>query len=245
MNFTTVPQCDGFGAQYQKIIQTYIYCKLHNQNFLYTPFTVIEHNYDDDEEYIKNIEKLINLKLFINNIDTVDNTNITQLDYGLNINKFWEMNIDKIYELGNIHIDFIKDCFWQNKEKGYFKNGKINIAVHIRRYNAHDNRKQGTDTPDNYYLNIIKIIKKKYKNENLLFHIYSQGEEKNFTAFKSDDTILHINEDICSTFLSMVTANILVTSASSLSYTAALISDGEIYYKKFWHNPRKEWIKFD
>ena len=79
----------------------------------------------------------------------------------------------------------------------------------------------------------------------MLFHIYSQGEDKNFEVFKANDTIFHINEDIYSTFISMVVADILVTSASSLSYIAALISDGEIYYKKFWHNPRKEWIKFD
>ena len=43
----------------------------------------------------------------------------------------------------------------------------------------------------------------------------------------------------------MVSAEILVTSPSSLSYIAALISDGEIYYKKFWHNPRKNWIKYE
>lgn len=34
-------------------------------------------------------------------------------------------------------------------------------------------------------------------------------------------------------------ADILIISPSSLSYVAALISDGEIYYKPFWHKPRK------
>ena len=40
----------------------------------------------------------------------------------------------------------------------------------------------------------------------------------------------------------MVSSRILIISKSSLSYVAALISDGEIYYKRFWHNPRKDWI---
>jgi len=78
-----------------------------------------------------------------------------------------------------------------------------------------------------------------------LFHIYSQGEDKNFEIFKAKDTILHLNEELPLTFISMVAADILVTSASSISYAAALLSDGVIYYKRFWHNPRKEWFIFD
>ena len=72
MNYTIQTTCDGFGAQYQKIIQTYIYCKLHNYNFLYKPFTNIEHNYNNDENYIEKVENLINLK---NNIPNIDNNN--------------------------------------------------------------------------------------------------------------------------------------------------------------------------
>ena len=75
-----------------------------------------------------------------------------------------------------------------------------------------------------------------------MFHIYSQGNEESFNNYKNDDTILHINEDVCKTFLGLVAANILVTSSSSFSYCAALLSDGEIYYKQFWHTPRKDWI---
>ena len=75
-----------------------------------------------------------------------------------------------------------------------------------------------------------------------MFHIYSQGELECFNNYKNDDTILHINEDICNTFMGLVAADVLVTSRSSLSYTAALLSYGEIYYKHFWHPPSKEWI---
>ena len=42
--------------------------------------------------------------------------------------------------------------------------------------------------------------------------------------------------------MGLVSAEILVTSASSLSYTSALLSYGEIYYKQFWHPHSKEWI---
>ena len=47
------------------------------------------------------------------------------------------------------------------------------------------------------------------------------------------------------TFMGMVNSNILVTSASSFSYIAAFLNEGEIYYKKFWHPPMEKWIVSD
>ena len=79
----------------------------------------------------------------------------------------------------------------------------------------------------------------------MLFHIYSQGDISKFKKFANDDVYFYLNDSICDSFIGMVSADILVTSASSLSYIAALISDNEIYYLPFWHNPRKNWIKND
>ena len=47
------------------------------------------------------------------------------------------------------------------------------------------------------------------------------------------------------TFMGMVNSDILVTSASSFSYIAAFLNEGEIYYKKFWHPPMEKWIVSD
>jgi len=243
MNYTTIFQEDGFGAQYQRIIETYLFCKLHNLNFLYSPFTNIEHNYNNDNKFVNNIENFINLK---NNILNTQDKSVKRIDYGSIVMKFINNNIDLCYK--GQHLEFIKKCFWENKDKNVFKNNKLNVAIHIRRINkhdallGHDNNIGGRATNDSYYLNIINIIRNKYINEDLQFHIYSQGYEQNFEIFKAPDTILHLNEELPLTFIGMVGADILVTSASSLSYTAALLSDGIIYYKTFWHNPRKEWI---
>ena len=91
-------------------------------------------------------------------------------------------------------------------------------------------------------LQMIINIREKYKHKDLQFHIYSQGNIQDFDYFISNDTIFHINEDLTNTFIGLVVADILVTSASSLSYSAALISDGEIYYLPFWHPPLDNWI---
>jgi hypothetical protein len=143
----------------------------------------------------------------------------------------------------------IKTTFKKNKINYFINNyeTKINIAVHIRRENIDDLKVGGAGgriSPDSYFINIMNKIREKYKNSNkpLLFHIYSQGNECDFNCYVNDDVTFHINKDLFNTFTELVYADILVMSASSLSYSAALLSDGEIYYKAFWHKPYKNWI---
>jgi hypothetical protein len=40
----------------------------------------------------------------------------------------------------------------------------------------------------------------------------------------------------------MVFGDALVTSASSYSYCAAMLNNGVIYYKRFWHKPADFWL---
>lgn len=240
--YTHFNTTDGFGAQYQKIVSTYIYCKLKGLIYKYTPFTQIEHNYNNDPLFIEKKEKFINL---YNNIPLVTNE-----DNIVNIIPYrevliWLSSLENLNKAcASEHMDFIKKCFWQNKDRDVYKNNKKNIAIHIRRENSHDLGQAGEriTTPDAYYLSIIEIIRKKYNNTNLHFHIYSQGNIENFKIYEANDTIMHINEEIEKTFVELVGADILVTSPSSFSYVAALLSDGEIYYKNFWCIPRSSWI---
>jgi hypothetical protein len=204
---------DGFGAQYQRIIQTFIYCKIHNLNFLYQPFKKVEHNYDNDDNYINKLENLINLKDNIQNIET--HSNVEFLDYNLNFRDYIENNIDKCCE--SEHMNFIKKCFWENKSTNFFNNNKINIAIHIRRDNIDDRGCGGlrTSTQNSYYLDIINTIREKNSDKELLFHIYSQGNLSSFEEFNDKDIIFYLNHDIIETFIGMVSANILVISPSS------------------------------
>ena len=238
--YTSIECFDGFGSQYQKKLQTYIYCKIHNMNFAYNKFKEVEHNYDNDIEYINKLEDLINLKENILNL--TDTMNYEYLDYGSIVRPYFEENIDMCCQ--SEHMKFIKDCFWFNKDRDFFKNGKFNVSVHIRRENYVDNGSAGdrVTTPNSYYLGVMNLIREKYKEKDILFHIYSQGLIDNFRDLESDNVIFYLNYDIIKTFKGLVSADVLVISPSSFSYVAGLISDGEVYYKKFWHNPRKEWI---
>ena len=233
MDVTSRDRSDGFGAQYQEIICAIVYAEMNGRIFHYNPIKNIEHNYDQDPGFLNKISDLMNLQ---NGYPAI-NENCQKLDMRTNYDYF-ENNID--FCLKSDSFNKIKRLFHENKEKDFFKNGKINIAVHVRRPNLNDCRSEGTDTPDTYYLNIINHIRKKYTGKDILFHIYSQGD---LQPYISEDTILHKDEDMFTTFKGLVAADVLVTSASSFSYVAALLNNREIYYKPFWHKPSINWIQ--
>lgn len=238
ISYTHESRIDGFGAQYQTIITTMIYCSKKNLNYLYSELKHVEHNYKNDPHYINSLENIMNIK---SNVMNSGNHNPVELKFKI-ANKEFEEHIDDYCDSESMH--FIKECFWKNKDRDHFKNKKMNISVQIRRENAHDRGNAGlrATTPNGYYLKIMNEIREKYKGNDLLFHIYSQGNITNFKELEKDDVVFHLNEDITSTFVGLVAADILVTSPSSFSYVAALLSDGTIYYKPFWHNPKKTWI---
>lgn len=229
---------DGFGAQFQNIIDTAIYAELNNKKFVYTPFKTMEHNYNSDKSFLEKKELLIN---FIGNFEINENHTINiQVD----CHDYFDKNVDKCTK--SLSLNKIKKIFRANKNiLNYFNNKNLNIALHIRRPNPHDSRIYGTDTPDNVFVNIVNKLRNLYVAKNPLFHLYSQGNIENFKIFNSPDIILHLNESVEDSFTSMVLADVLVTSASSFSYTAGLLSEGIVYYVPFWHSPLPNWIKVD
>jgi hypothetical protein len=127
------------------------------------------------------------------------------------------------------------------------------LAVHIRRPNCDDTRPNGGEEYTNeYYIQTLLKIRNTYygydSNNRIQYHIYSQGDVDKFANIINHnilgiDVMLHLNEPTEDTFIGMTVADILVTSASSYSYTAAFLCDGDIYYTEFWHKPCSWWNK--
>ena len=232
-------QRDGFGSQFQSIIAAAVYADVTNQPFIYTPFKTMEHNYDNDPDFLARKEQFINF---------IDNFEVNTTAYKLNVRtdffkRFFDTNITVC--AASPVLKKIKTIFRANKDTDYFKNGSFNVAVHIRRPNQDDCRLDGADTPDRLYVAIIDTLRALYADRNPLFHLYSQGVLSNFTHYQAADVVFHLNESVEDTFLGFVFADLLVTSRSSFSYTAALLSDGIVYYIPFWHNPLPHWISTD
>ena len=239
---TNPHRTDGFGSQFQTIIYSVIYAELNNKQYCYTPFVEMEHNYDNDVDFIKKKEKLIN---FIDNFEINKDLSIQSIRRDLDFIAFFEDNL--IACANSSSLKKIKKNFLLNKYKeDYFNSKNLNIAVHIRRPNPHDSRILGTNAPDSVYIKIIDLLRELYSSKSPLFHIYSQGNVEAFNnIFNADDIVFHINESIEQSFTALVLADVLVTSTSSFSYTAGILSEGVVYYFPFWHPPLPNWIAID
>jgi hypothetical protein len=240
-NCTVQERHDGFGAQFQTVIYGIIITETTGNKYVHSPIKTMEHNYNNDPTFLKKIDELMNISsnyTCIQDIETNEPLKIWTISeligtFERNMNLF--LNSDSFIR--------VKECFWKNKNKNFFNNNKYNVAVHIRRPNKHDNRIEGANEALEYYFNIIRKIRNQNINKQVMFHIYSQNEQSDYDHLDiQEDICFHLNESLSDTFIGLVAADALVTSGSSLSYTAALLSEGEIYYKPFWHPPRENWI---
>lgn len=251
-NITITDRDDGFGAQYQHIIFGIIYAELNNKTYIHKPITKMAHNYNNNPNFINEIEDFINLKNHYKNIK--ETPNVQPVD-------FWTLynfiTADKNLYPNNERfnhclsktnaLEKIKMIFWENKTNPYMTTpNTINIALHIRRPNNEDDRIEGADTPDEYYLNLIEKIRNEssFGIQKKIFHVYSQNTIER-TKYQAEDIQLHIDEDIRNTFTGLVAADILITSKSAFSYCAGLLTNGKVYFMPFKSslNPYKnDWI---
>lgn len=237
---TVSKRTDGFGAQFQTLIYGIVTLEYNGITYYHTPIERMEHNYENDPNFLNKIERLMNIK---DNYKCVTDTSFVNVIQHMNLIKVFDNNIN-LY-LMSPSLQKLKLNFWKNKEKNFYKNDKLNVAVHIRSTNKQDIILDNFRVcPLNHYFNIMESIRNKYKNSNkrVLFHIYSQNNMNDYKNYNHSDICFHLNENIFDSFIGLVAADILVTSKSSFSYVAAILSDGEIYYTKFWHPPSKNWI---
>jgi len=239
-HFTNPPRTDGFGSQFLTIICSIVY---HKDPFVYTPIKSIEHNYDNDLYFIDKCEDCMNIKNhFLINDGTASMLSIQEL-YNNVI-----FNIDK-YSNDLIRL---KSIFRENKTNPFEDTSCRNVAIHIRKQNQDDRevcmqrRRFKGDWEGDLYLNVMNQLRRKY--DNVHFHIHSQ-KGLNIERYAKHDVSFHIDEDLFTTFTSMVYADVLMTSRSTLSYSAALLSESsEIYFMKCMKKqglvPMADWIVF-
>jgi hypothetical protein len=268
--YSTIPFDDGLGAQFQRFVWTCIYAEVCEEaTFIYRSPEKMAHNYEDDPKYIEKLEDLMNMKPHYLNYKEalLDKTigHILTPDF-YDIFNYVERNIDTCMKSQSMAR--IKEYYWRNKDRvserrrlfhssGDGDGYTHHLAAHIRRPNCDDTRPNGGEEYTNeYYINSLLLIREKYMNDGendkkknrIQFHIYSQGSDDKFADFLNHEILgpdirLHINEDNQDTYLGMTVADILVTSASSYSYSAAFFCEGDIYYTDFWHKPCSWWNK--
>lgn len=231
---------DGFGAQYQSILWTILFAEVKGDTFLYSDIIRMDNSSDNKDTFLKEAVKTMNIKGNYPQVESVGGVTMYAPKWPY-FYKEIERDMERFHDSSSFQR--LKYLFYKNKESP-FSHDIVNVAVHIRRPNSCDTRTQGTDTPDEYFINCMKLVQEKYKQERkeCLFHIYSQGSEESFVRYKEFPVQFHFQDDTFKTFNGMVFADVLILSESSYSYTAGLLSNGIIIYKPFWHPPRKHWF---
>ena len=248
MYWTSGRRSDGFGAQFQNILVDILYTyNITADQYIFPNIASFEHNYTNDSGFTERLVRYMNLRDYFSLKSGSDISANIQY-YSISNYNYVENNLTQL--LASPTMNVIKTLFYADKKTPY-DTTFYNVAVHVRRHNKEDNRIDGTNTPDEYYLNVMKYIRANHSHSNtekpLRFHIYSQcGDAETEAAFKekftSNDTEFHLNGDVIPTFHGMVFGDALVTSASSYSYCAAMLNNGVIYYKRFWHKPADFWL---
>ena len=231
---------DGFGAQYQSIIWSILWAECQGHVFHYSEIERMVNDTGDEKKFIDSANNLINLRDKYPPITIAPHGSVI---FALKWPYFYK-DIEKNMEFFHNSSSFqrIQESYFSNKQSP-LSNDYYNVSVHIRRPVAFDLRVEGTATPDSYYLKCMKVVMDNTKSSKpIRFHIYSQGSEEDFHMYKSYPVVFHLKDDTFESFNGMVFADLLVISASSMSYTAGLLSKGQVIYLPFWHPPRKDWL---
>jgi hypothetical protein len=245
---------DGFGENFKTLIMTLTYAEFNNYKFVYSPLINLSHNYDNNPEFDKKKEEMINLSSCFEY--SIQNSHIISK---MDLIHFFDNNLN--FFMNSETRKLIKKQFKEKNVNPYlegsYKN-KFNIAVHIRRPNNLDRRFFSSkanetnkniglarlDVPIDFYVSVIKQLLKAFPNS--IIHIYSQlfhnqSEFDTYSSIEKERIVLHIDEELNSTFASMVYADILLMSPSTLSYTAGILSDNIIYYISYCSPPLEGW----
>ncbi len=137
------------------------------------------------------------------------------------------MRIDWPY----VQSQTLKERYWKAREDNppipvVFDKSRMNVAIHIRRGDVSaTSRAKARWVSTNVYVTIINQIKELHGNH-VLFHVYSDAVVNQLQEIAQiPDVVMHLREDIFSTFHHMVIADILVTGQSSLSSLAGHLCD--------------------
>lgn len=138
-----------------------------------------------------------------------------------------------------------------------YSDSNFNIAVHVRRGDIVIGQTNKDPNllmrwlDNNYFENVLEQVMERLKvNKPVHIYIFSQGREEDFASFMRFGNVhfyLDLNPE--STFLSLVYADLLITSKSSFSYKPAMLNPRGIKVcpANFWHSypDAPDWILAD
>ena len=199
-----------------------------------------ETNFDVEYEFNGSYE---DLKVFVEDNKNKEEkilVNVPKMfivDHGQsNINRFFEKQ----------YLKEIRDGL--QVDDTYFKDGVVNISLHIRSNNANDtdfsNFREafGRHIDSTKFKTLIGELIEKHKDEQVHLHIHSQGQIENFydimeLSTESFKITCHLNDHPTKDIYHMSHADYLIMANSSYSWICHLLSGNPTYVRdNFWHS---------
>ena len=135
------------------------------------------------------------------------------------------------------------------------EDGKVNVAIHIRRGDIMAMMKAGVGSWKeryvdlDYFVDLAKEVEDLCGRDRVCFNIFSQGDLADFQAFDCLSNVHYrLDYDVFASFHNLAMADVLVGSPSSFSYLPSLFSDGvKIFRSPFWHDlpDAPGWVRFE
>ena len=225
---------EGLGSILQRVIHLYAYGKIFDRNVEIPEFKNLQHY--QHEKKTKN--------LFHSEINSFLNFK-TQNQKG---NKSFHISVHfLLLFFGEVFLNKKKKYISELKSKInysskhlYFSENKT-IAIHIRNLNKLDTdfgikREVLGKERYSFYINLLNYFIKSHNDYEI--HVFSQGELKEFQFLDSFPIQFHLNTPLIETFYHLMISDILVTSNSSLSWTAHLFGANKKVYSRltFFHS---------
>ena len=217
---------DGFGTQYHALMSGIAYSKSKGYVYVHTPFQEISHGGD-----VSSLNEFIGIQTTPMAKD-VPAAKIEEFSREVH-----EAERPSMYYTSEV-IQILRDYYYSTEKPTITEN---DIAVHIRRGDVAPNANTWGDryTSNEDYKKILAMLRREYPSYRITIH--SEGTQEHFSELLGENITCKLNEDIRQTFHSLVTAKVLVTAKSSLSYSAAILNEGTVYYQDFWHKPLDGW----
>ena len=245
---------EGIGAMAQYQIHTYTLSRALGVEFIGQNFTNLQHyqKYSTQEQFNTDCSKFFNFPsragLWNLNVEKFDHIDDSLLQY---VKEHRDTEEEKFVEINNFALMHFADSnidWWSkhnlmgdliprlefDQSNYYLDEEKLNIAVHIRNFVSTDNDPSPTreyfergNEKEKYFVNLINNIEETFDFDKE-FHIYSQGDESQFETFLNLgwNVTLHLDEHPLTSLYHMIKSDIRVMSNSSMSYLAALYSQG-------------------
>jgi hypothetical protein len=244
-----LPRGDGFGTHLLGLLSALAYCRAKNLTYVHLPWDHVGHcprglpiaEWSAELEAFTGLTQ--NVTLFSESIGPVPA--IRWISFARdNVNSYFTDGF-----LKDIRTRYLAHPPTKNHSASFLATkDSVRVSVHVRRGDV-SQAMTSRYTNNTETLRFMEQVQRDIQNANLsrpvTFHIYSEGEKASFDdivqAYGSDRVFLHLNEDLKVTIHDMACADVFLMAKSGFSYSAALLSAGQVYYQPFWKPPLDTW----